>query len=264
MRGVGAILSLALGFGVTASDVDGQTLSPVADGTIVDGGSRGPFDGVGDWADWTFNNSGSEGAITLATGLEQRVVWEFNLATVTAAPPVTALLTFTLRGAAIFPANPADVQILSYPADLVENLNDFAAGPAVLESEKLVAAFAPPTRYVVDVSATVNAALGAGVRRVAFRFQIDPETENGQAFFDALDSDPATKPSLSIQNRVPGDFDNDRDVDLEDSAILTDCVLGPGRSVVAACRVCDADLDLDVDLADVERFAARFSAESPP
>jgi len=264
MRGVGAILLVALLLGATAGGARGQTITPTADGTIVDGGSHGAFDGVGDWADWTFNESGSEGAITLSSGVEQRVVWEFNLAAVSASPPLTAVLTFVLRGAAIFPADPAHVQVVAYPADLLERLTDFSAGPTTLVGEKLVAPFAPPTRYVLDVSPTVNAALAAGIRRVAFRFQIKPGTGNGQAFFDALDSDPATKPSLSIQNRVPGDLDGDGDVDLEDAAKLAGCVFGPGRSVVAACRVCDADLDTDVDLADVETFAARYSAGSHP
>jgi len=262
MRGVGVIPFVAPWLMVMVGGVSAQTIAPIADGTIVDGGSRGAFDGVGDWGDWTFNQSGSEGAVTLSTSLEQRVVWEFSLAGVSALPPVTALLAFTLRGAAIFPAEPADVQVVAYPADLVESLGDFSAEPATVVSEKFIPAFAPPTRHVVDVSETVNAALLVGVRRVAFRFQIDPETENGQAFFDALDSDPATKPSLSIQDRVPGDMDGDGGVDLEDAAIVAGCISGPGRSVMAACRVCDADLDTDVDLADVETFAARYSAGS--
>lgn len=264
MRGVRVIPLAGLWVCAISHTLSGQTITPSADGTIVDGGSRGPFDGVGDWADWTFNQSGSEGAITLSASLEQRVVWEFNLTSVTAQAPVTSVLSFVLRGAAIFPAVPADVLIAAYPADLVENLNDFSAGPAAIVAEKLIPAYASPTRFVVDVSEMVNTALTAGIRRVAFRFEIDPETENGQAFFDAVDTDPASKPSLIVQNRVPGDLDGDRDVDLEDLEFLIGCMLGPGRVVSATCRVCDSDMDLDVDLADLERFSARFSVHSRP
>lgn len=246
-----------------ATSAPAQTILPTADGTIVDGGSRGPFDGVPDFADWSFNQSSSEGAITLSSTVEQRVVWEFNLATAPT-PPITAYFSFALRGAARFPADPAQVLVCKYPGDLVENLADFGAGPNILVAEKMVVPFSPLTTYSVDVSSVVNEVLRAGVPRIGFRFQIDEPTESGQAFFDVLDSDPASKPFLSIQNRVPGDFDADGDVDFDDLAKLGECMSGPDVSVFAACRICDADWDLDVDLADAEVFLGHWEELSLP
>jgi hypothetical protein len=237
--------------------ISGQTIPPTADGTIIDGGARGPFDGVPDFADWSFNQSSSEGAITLSASVEQRIVWEFNL-TVAPSPPITAYFSFAIRGAARFPAHPAQVLVYAYPADLIENLADFSAEPSILVAEKLVVPFSPLTTYVVDVSSVVNERLSAGAPRIGFRFRIDDECESGQAFFDALDSEPATKPFLTLQNRVPGDFDADGDVDSVDLDKLDDCMSGPGLPVFAACRVCDGDLDLDVDLEDAEVFLGHW------
>ena len=85
-----------------------QIVRPGADGTLADGGVYGTLDGVADNWDWTFNQSSYEGAITRSTGpggppLEQRVVWEYNLAVVSIPSPVRAMLHFTLRGAAVYP-----------------------------------------------------------------------------------------------------------------------------------------------------------------
>jgi hypothetical protein len=181
------------------------TVRPARDGTLVDGGIYGAFDGVPDDADWVFNQSGYEGSITLTTttpssSLEHRVVWEYNLATVTLTPPVSAKLYFKLRGAPVFPRPPAPVNVYSYPSDLVERLDDFYLGPAVLQGAVSVPAFQPPTLYSIDVSAVVDAALATGADRVAFRFQIDSATTHpeNQAFNDALDAEPETKPYLTI------------------------------------------------------------------
>jgi len=57
---------------------------------------------------------------------------------------------------------------------------------------------------------------------------------------------------------VPGDFDGDRDVDLEDWRVGFDCMLGPGVQVPRECRKSDMDLDGDVDLADVALFFNAF------
>lgn len=241
-----------------------QIVYPSADGTIVDGGGYGLFDGLGDVADWTFNDTMYEGAITLSLsplGIEQRVVWEFNLSAASA-PPVTAKLTFTLRGAARFPALPAPVQVYSYPADLLENLSDFSAAPNALVAEQPINPFQPPTTYQVNVSAVVNDVLTAGIRRVAFRFQIDPQAQalSNQAFIDAVDSDPSTKPFITIVNRIPGDFDNDQDLDLDDFAKLPPCMFGPDVAVSSACRIMDDDLDTDVDLADFAAFLDHLAA----
>ncbi|MFH0980218.1 MAG: hypothetical protein V2A79_01600, partial [Planctomycetota bacterium] len=185
------------------------TVYPVKDGTLVDGGTYGPFDGVADGADWTFNQSSYEGSITLTTetpetSLEHRLVWEYNLSSVTIGPWVSATLTFTLRGAPIWPFPDVDVHIYSYPADLVESLGDFAAAPATLQGQVAVAPFQSPTVYVLDVSVVVSTALRTGSDKVAFRFQVDPDTSNptNQAFMDALDTTPATKPYLTINTAV--------------------------------------------------------------
>ncbi|MEK7730284.1 MAG: hypothetical protein AAB363_00340 [Planctomycetota bacterium] len=241
-----------------------QIVYPSADGTIVDGGNYGPFDGAADSADWTFNASSYEGAITLSHSpleIEQRVVWEFNLSA-TSAPPVTAKLTFTLRGAARFPALPAPVQVYSYPADLLENLSDFSVAPSAFVAEQPIEPYQPPTTYAVNVSSVVNEVLTTGIRRIAFRFQIGPLAQalSNQAFIDAVDSDPSTKPFITIVNRIPGDADNDRDVDLDDFAELPPCMLGPGVAVSSACRILDDDLDTDVDLADLAAFLHHLAA----
>jgi hypothetical protein len=181
-----------------------QTIQPAKDGTLADGGVFGPFDGAPDSVDWTFNQSSYEGAVTLTTAnpsssLEHRVVWEYNLSGVSASPPVSATLTFTLRGAPVFPLPDTPVQIVAYPADLQESLADFAAGPAAPQGTVTVKAFQAPTVYTLNVSDAVNQAL-AGSRKVAFRFQVDSGAaqDAGQAFIDARDSVPASKPFLTV------------------------------------------------------------------
>jgi len=237
-----------------------QTLMPVADGTIVDGGQFGPMDGIPDDADWYFNLSNYQGAIALVFGgsqsLDRRVVWEFDLGAILAEPPVTAKLSFTIRGNPVFPADTAVVQVVSYAADLLELPSDFGAGPATLATSEAVAPFQPPTTCTVDVSTTVNAFLATGEPGVGFRFQIDTESqsEGSEAFIDARDADPGTKPKLTITDRVPGDVDGDRDVDLADFAEIADCLSGPGTNVYAPCTPADFDVDRDVDLLDVQTF----------
>jgi hypothetical protein len=245
-----------------------QTVYPSADGTLADG-FAGPFDGVADHCDWTFNETNYEGAITLVSGIrENRVVWEYNLASVTLAPPVSATLTVTMRGAPVFPPQDADVHVYSYPADLVEacNASDFSAGPTVLQGVATVSREQPPTVYTIDVSAVVSQALSSGGDKVAFRFQIDPNTpyDTNQAFIDALDADPSTKPYLTIDEFAPspGDFDGDGDVDLDDFAVFGQCFGGADNPPAAGCPSgVDADLDGDgdVDLNDFAIFGQNFT-----
>ncbi|MBI4716982.1 MAG: hypothetical protein HY763_04200 [Planctomycetes bacterium] len=242
-----------------------QTLRPVADGTIADGGSFGTMDGSPDHWDWTFNQSSYEGAITLRRGapplaLEHRLVWEFDLATVAAGSPVTATLTFTIRGAPRFPADDANVHVYAYPADLLERAEDFAAGPGTLVGSRMIAPYQPATAYTLNVSAAVSAAV-AGSRKVGFRFQIDPASthEVDQAFVDALDSDPTSKPFLTVTGNMPGDANGDGDVDLGDYIVFQSCFAHPGAGYVPACAVFDADGDTNVDLSDFLEFQNRFT-----
>jgi len=252
-----------------------QTVYPSKDGTLLDGAPVGPFDGIADEADWLFNGFGPgyEGSITLVregptNSFEHRLVWEYNLSTVTVGPWVDATLTFTLIGAPVYPLPDADVHIYSYPADLVESLSDFSAGPAVLVGSVVVVPsipFQPPTTYTVDVSDTVSQALVTGTKKVAFRMQIDPNTQyaQNQAFMDAKDGaeNLATKPFLTItQGSRPGDYNGDGHVDLADFAVMVDCLNGPQASpapslhnvTVSAClEAFDSDHDADVDMIDV-------------
>jgi hypothetical protein len=194
-----------------------ETIRPSADGTLVDGGNFGPFDGSPDAWDWTFNDSSYEGAISLSTAspqssIEHRVVWEYDLTSVANRKlPVSAELFFTLRGAPIFPFPDVDVFVYAYPADLEETPDDYASGPAVLQGGARVFPFQEPTEYSLDVSGAVNQALQTGEDKVAFRFQINPATPNqsNQAFMDAADSDPTTKPYLIIDRAVPKPADLD-------------------------------------------------------
>ena len=249
-----------------------QTLYPAKDGTLADGGIFGPFDGVADDADWFFNQSSYEGSITRSTttpqsSIEHRVVWEYSLSSVTLTPPVSATINFTLRGAPIFPFPDMDVHVYSYPADLVESLQDFNRTPAVLQGVVTVSPYQSPTDFQIDVSDVVSAALLSGSDKVAFRFQIDPETAHtaNQAFMDVLDSDVTTKPYLLIDRAPPGpgDLDGNGVVDLDDYAGFTDCMSGPEVGYDVGCEMYDFDDDGDVDLADFSLFQSYFTAPPP-
>jgi len=265
------VAGLVGGWLLSCSTVEAaETLYPSKDGTLVDGSEYGPFDGVADAADWYFSDSGYEGAITLNTeagglSFEHRLVFEYDLRRVTAAPPVTAMLTFTVRGAPVYPFPDVNVHVHAYPADLLETLGDFHAGPATLQGSVTITPYQPPTRYSLDVSTIVSASLLSGSDRVAFRFQVDPGTPHhaNQAFIDALDSDPSTKPFLTINKMsVFGDLDDDGDVDLDDFAIFADCVSGPDVPVQPGCEAADLDSDGDVDLADFALFQRAFASNS--
>jgi hypothetical protein len=271
---VGCAASALVTLPVPANAAQPVTVQPSKDGTLADGGIYGAFDGVADNVDWTFNQSSYEGAITLsapATGprFEYRVVWEYSLSTVSLTPPVSATLTVFLRGAPIYPRPDAEVQVFSYPADLAETTADFSSGPAQLQGILVVHPFQPATQYTVNVSNAVNAALTSGAKKVAFRFQIKPDAQQSanQAFIDASDSDPTSKPYLTIGAPVApvlGDLDNNRLVDDDDLAIFEACATGPAMAysagnLGAGCPLiaddqgfiaADFDKDRDVDQAD--------------
>lgn len=259
------LAAFSVAFGTEWTIQPHQSFEGPVDGTLIDGGLSGPFDGNADEADWTFDQSGSEGAITLslepAPAFETRVVWEYNLSPIPAGDwPVSGTLSFTIRGAARFPAETAEIQVLSYPADLAQSLADFSRAPATQVATKSIAPFQPPTEYVVKINDEVNAAMKSG-GKLGFRFQVDSGAAGAtsQSFVDARDSEPETKPFLSIRDVMPSDFDDDRDIDLQDHATAVSCLKGPKVRPNVACAAADADLDRDVDLADISAFLSDLS-----
>ena len=264
--------AMVTGWLVCCSLVEGaEIVYPSKGGTLADGGMYGPFDGVADNADWRFDGSGYDGAITLSTGegspnLEHRVVWAYDLGGLGVVLPVTASLTFPVRGAPIFPFPDVDLHVYTFPADLRETLDDFHAGPTVLQGRVIVSPRQPPTEYSLDVSAVVNEFLLNGSDKAAFRFQVDPDTPHNanQAFIDALDSDPSTKPFLTIdETHVLGDMDGDGDVDVDDFDIFAHCVTGPDVPAEAGCETADLDTDGDIDLLDWRKLQIAFTGDRP-
>ena len=80
----------------------------------------------------------------------------------------------------------------------------------------------------------------------------DPPTTVGKWYVDYLRIiEPASA-------SVPGDGDFDGDVDVDDFALLHDCLVGPGGPLLDQCDVFDGDADGDVDLADVGWFQTLF------
>ncbi|NOT01640.1 MAG: hypothetical protein HOP29_13545 [Phycisphaerales bacterium] len=265
-RSVGGWTVLAAGVLLAVMPVHAQqVIRPVKDGTILDTGA----DGVPDTLDATFNNStpGFEGAITLIRGVnarEIRVFWEYNLAAVTMIVPVSAKLTLTLRGAPIFPLPPATVRVAAYPSDLLESLADFGAVPESCVGVATVEPFQEPTDFTIDVSGVVNDALASGLDRAAFRFQIESGAPGDvyQAFIDAVDSDPATKPVLTLRaatSLLRHDYDVDGDVDLGDFQHFDGCSTGVGGMFGPGCRTFDADVDSDIDVLDFGDFQRHFT-----
>lgn len=249
-------------FSAAAQDV----VRPGADGTLADGLPYGPYDGTADDWDWTFNESGYEGAITLTcereeSCLETRVVWEYDLTRIRSIPPLQAGLTFTLRGPSIFPFPDSIVHVYAYPADGREASTDYSAGPAIYLGYVRLRAYEDPREYTLNVSAIANEVVQFGNDRLALRFQIDPDTpeDRQQAFIDALDSEPESKPYLTLDEAMPGDRDRDGEIDLADFASLPDCLTGPAASTIdLPCLPLDFDGDSDIDLVDVAAFQTAF------
>ncbi len=265
------VLVLATAVGEAVSAV---TILPANNGrlggTLVDGGFYGPFDGVADQWDWTFNGVGGfEGVLTLSPSampgpLEQRVVWEFDVSGLSPAEPLTATLSFSLRGPPIYPFPDVVLQIYAYPADLQEQPSDFNAEPAELVGAVVIAPFEEKS-YQLNITERVVDALRSDGGRLGLRFQVAAQSPSGeaQAFMDAVDSDDATKPQLIILDSPLGDDDGDGVLDLDDFVAMPSCLVGPNVPVDGTCKIYDFDLDGDVDIADAARFIAAHSLFSP-
>jgi hypothetical protein len=245
---------------------------PSADGTLRDIGEDGVLQGAADIADWYFDDSDFDGAITLATAepattFEDRVVWEYNLATVSDELPVYATFNFTLRGAPALPRPDVEVHVYAYDANLAEDrdLRDYylgyLGGPPLLQGFIIVPPYQRPTSHSINVSGVVNEALASGANMVGFRFQIDPDTPftRNQAFIDALDIEAQTKPFLQIDNTSPCDFDGDGEVDLADFPYFVGCMTGPASEVAGDCAAADLNDDGFVDQRDFQAFQSRCS-----
>ncbi len=63
---------------------------------------------------------------------------------------------------------------------------------------------------------------------------------------------------------IPGDFDQDLDVDLEDFGFLQSCYSGSGQTYRSGCARADLDGDGDVDQSDFQRFKACLSGPNRP
>lgn len=73
---------------------------------------------------------------------------------------------------------------------------------------------------------------------------------NCDGFVDASDLQVVT---------VPGDFDLDGDIDLDDFAAMSGCMTGPDAAIDDECQVLDLDGDGDVDLGDLAHWLESFS-----
>jgi hypothetical protein len=99
--------------------------------------------------------------------------------------------------------------------------------------------------------------------------QIDlPELPRSRPFICDWNSDGANdvvlgsgdgKVRLYRGRQATGDFDFDGDVDLDDFAVLPDCLDGPGQPANAACQSADLDDDGDIDLVDFKLFQIAFT-----
>jgi hypothetical protein len=63
---------------------------------------------------------------------------------------------------------------------------------------------------------------------------------------------------LVLSARLPGDVNDDGDVDLDDYHAWVDCLTGPGIPTTAGCEPADLQADDDVDLADFSTFQRVF------
>jgi hypothetical protein len=71
-------------------------------------------------------------------------------------------------------------------------------------------------------------------------------------------------PALVTVPILPGDFDNDGDIDQCDFGHLQHCVSGTGAAYIATCEDADLDTDGDVDGSDVSAFLPCLGGEDNP
>ena len=63
---------------------------------------------------------------------------------------------------------------------------------------------------------------------------------------------------------VPGDFDNDGDVDGDDYTVFDGCASGPAVAYSGQCADADFDTDSDVDQSDFGVFQRCYSGADQP
>jgi hypothetical protein len=63
---------------------------------------------------------------------------------------------------------------------------------------------------------------------------------------------------------IPGDFDDDEDVDQGDFGFLQSCLSGEAIFIPPGCEASDLDADLDVDAADVAMFLSCMGGSGHP
>ena len=68
------------------------------------------------------------------------------------------------------------------------------------------------------------------------------------------DGDGAAVVDMGAYEYRRGDLDGDGDVDLDDFAVLVECLQGPAVAYPLGCRAADLDVDGHVDLADFAAF----------
>jgi len=63
---------------------------------------------------------------------------------------------------------------------------------------------------------------------------------------------------------IPGDFDDDKDVDQEDFGFLQTCLSGSAGGILAGCAAANLDGDSDVDQIDISKFFGCLSGAGVP
>ncbi|HNQ22058.1 MAG TPA: hypothetical protein PKK06_03090 [Phycisphaerae bacterium] len=78
-------------------------------------------------------------------------------------------------------------------------------------------------------------------------------------YYNTLVDHGGTFEDIPVPDRMPGDFDDDCNIDVDDYAALPACLTGPGVPIDDDCTVFDLDFDGDVDLRDMAAFQRAFT-----